>query len=710
MGTTAFRRDPMFEDEPLRDRSSDLLSRGEYADSVARLVVGVSEGSTSVVMAIVGPWGSGKTTLLNFVVERLDDSRLRVVKFNPWMVADLPSLVADFFATLLSALPTNEGKIRKSLASFAQAVSPAASFVQIPWVDLGKGLRAVARQLGGGGSSVQKRRVAKQLKKLNIQILVVLDDIDRLHAEELLMVFKLVRLVGRLPNVHYLLAYDEATVLGIIKETSLAANDISRARHYLEKMVQVRLDVPPAREAARTRYLNGLLESIYDRYEVKLEPADERRLSLAYHEHLHRGLREPRQIKRYCAQIDSHYPLVQGEVNFVDFALVTYLRVFHPAIADLLPSHKGELTGTDPFALAKPPDANASADRWRKRLTRAGVLEHELDRMLALLANLFPETGMTIGHTGFRYGGSKDQSIGSADYFDRYFNLGFGSDDFPDSMVREALGEVLATAPGWAWSELVKFLSTDAGLVLRKLRRLFREDKRDAELILPALCDLVEHVPHNLERLERPDVALQHMVSELLAQAAPDPARDFVEDLAHRSSVDFVVYATVWANNQLKDQGRAVSTSFHEIREAVTRLLVDELDLQATLAPQDTDGVPGLLDAWGKLDPASPRKEWLLKRLGANGVWEPADFAALLVPINNVTSSAPPYEYQELGNFHFGLLDELIGIESFIALIGDPATDPVYVVDAAASDDTSFDARRARALQALAHRASHPMS
>ena len=703
MDAIEIQRDTIFDDEPLRDRSSDLLSRGEYADRMVRLVLEVSQRPASTVMAIVGPWGSGKTTLLNFVLESLDDSQIRAVKFNPWMVTDLPSLIADFFATLLSALPTK--KVRKSLASFAQAVSPAASFVKIPGIDLRKGLRAVTRQLDGGGSNAQKRRVAKQLKKLNIPILVVLDDIDRLHAEELLMVFKLVRLVGRLPNVHYLLAYDEATVLGVIKETSLAANDMSRARHYLEKMVQVRLEVPPAREAARTRYLDGLLEGIYARYRVDLRSADEQRLSLAYFRYLHRGLREPRQIKRYCAQIEAHYPLVQAEVDFVDFALVTYLRVFHPAVADLLPINKGELTGNDLFAVTNPPDANASTDRWRKRLTRAGVPEHEIDRMLELLANLFPEVGKATGHTGFRYGGTKDRSVGSADYFDRYFNLGFGSDDFPDSKVGEALGEVLGVGPGPAWSEFVKFLSTDAGLVLRKLRRLIQDGNQSAELILPALCDIVEHVPENLDRIDRPKLALQHMVSELLAQAAPGSASDFIENLAHRSSVDFVVHATVWANNRQQEEGRTVAASFHEIRKAVTDLLVDELNKQATLAPRDTDGVHSLLNAWVKLDPNAPCKEWLLKQLGVHGVWEPADFAALLVPVLTHLGTGR----QELDHLDIELLEKLVGVETLTALIGDPATDPTYAANTPASD-TSFEARRALALRALAHQASNLLS
>ncbi len=46
---------------------------------------------------------------------------------------------------------------------------------------------------------------------------MILDDLDRLTAEELMQVFKLVRLVGRLPYVYYLLGYDEQTLVDLIK-------------------------------------------------------------------------------------------------------------------------------------------------------------------------------------------------------------------------------------------------------------------------------------------------------------------------------------------------------------------------------------------------------------------------------------------------------------------------------------------------------------
>ena len=455
---------PSFDDEPLRERSSDLLSRDDYAGRVAELVLQVSKDPTSTVFGIVGPWGSGKTTLLNFVRDRLSaDERLQVVEFNPWMLADLTALVADFLATLLSALPLNKRtRARKALTPYVRAVVPVAGLVGITGINASKVVEFVADRLDTRVSlSKQKQRVETILTKLDQPVLVVLDDIDRLQPDEMLMVFKLVRLVGRLPNIHYLLAYDETTVLDVIKQTGLAAPGTGRARRYLEKMVQVRLDVPPMREAAGRSFLEQLLGEVSKRHQFELNPLDRRWASL-YDGHLRRTLSEPRQIKRYIAQIQALYPLVHAEVDFFDFATVAYLRLAYPTVVELLPVYKAELTETDHRISARQPSSDEYTRRWRERLARVGVAETEIDRVLDLLARLFPPITETVGRTGDAgYARAGRQRAGSAEYFDRYFHLGLGPDDIPDAVVREAFDEALGQGPESAWSDMVDGLSNN---------------------------------------------------------------------------------------------------------------------------------------------------------------------------------------------------------------------------------------------------------
>ena len=50
------------------------------------------------------------------------------------------------------------------------------------------------------------------LRELNSPILVIVDDIDRLQVDELLVLLKVVRLLGRFPGVDFLLAYDEQKI------------------------------------------------------------------------------------------------------------------------------------------------------------------------------------------------------------------------------------------------------------------------------------------------------------------------------------------------------------------------------------------------------------------------------------------------------------------------------------------------------------------
>ncbi len=711
--TTEQRVEVVFDDEPLGDPASDRLCRGAYAKQVAEVLVQVSKRPESVVVGIVGPWGSGKTTLLNFVRDRLEtNQQMRIVEFNPWILSDLPSLVADFLATLLSALPTKDREtVRDAVAPYVRAVVPFAGILRIPGIDTGKAAEVIANRLEAETSlSEQKEKAEEILEKLDKPIIVVLDDIDRLHAEELLRVFKLVRLVGRLPNVYYLLAYDETTVLDVITQTGLAANNSSRARQYVEKMVQIRLQVPPMPEASGRILLSERLDRIGTRYGTRIRSIDWRRLSIFYEDRLRDTLRGPRQIKRYCDQIEAHYPTLQNEVDFVDFAILSYLRMTHPAVVNMLPLRKRELTATN-FTLEQLPSLSEHTKDWHEQLRTAGVAKEERGLVFDLLARLFYPVAVMMdrmGLSGYAREYAEGKHIGSAEYFDRYFQFGFGPDDIPDAVVKQGLQEVLGGTPGPAWTHMVEFLARSATPVVRKLRRLVRDEHLSAEGLLPFLCDIAEHVPPALDPLDRTAPVFNSMVAELLTEATTDSVQSFVEDLASRSSVRFVAGVTVWGKDSLADDGRIPSPSFNDICTAVADLVAAELDRQATVHPRNTDGVAVLLANWGTLNPSAPRKEWLFEQLGEAGTWAPADFAALLVPVHTVFTSGTPGSQQELGGFDFELTEETIGVQALTGLIGDPAMSPIYQVDEPPPKDVSFDARRARALQAIAYWDSSP--
>ena len=656
----------------------------------------------SAVLALVGPWGSGKTSLLNFVRNRLNECpRFQVVEFNPWMVADLPSLVADFFATLLSALHTDSNEsLRGKLASYAKAASPFASILNVSGINADRVFDFTAALLEGDQSlGARKQQVEEALENLQTPILVVLDDIDRLQPEELMLVFKLVRLVGRLPNVYYLLAYDEKTVLDVVAQTGLAPHNQTRARDYVEKVVQIRLDLPPVHAISGRRLLEELLSEILARYEIELGGSDEYRLWSVYQAHLITCLREPRQIKRFCGQIEAQYPLVQSEVDFVDFAVITYLRLFHPAVVDFMRTYKAELTGT-PRAFLDQPSLEEGADTWRKRLKSVGVVESELDGTLNLLAELFlPVPSVTYP---MRYPGSVKEydlrkRVGSPEYFDRYFHLGIGPDDLPDNIVSNALSELLGNGAGSAWAKLIDLMPTHAERILHKLRRFAPENKQAIEKLLPLICELDQHVETEIGSLSQPRFVLQYWVGELFTKATPRSPQSFVGKLAEGSSVQFLARACRIARELPSDQGAMPTGHFDEICEAISILVVSELETQAKVHPRETDGVISLLSDWKTFDPTASHREWLINQLETGG-WPASDFAALLALDGIGGAPVGPI----LGDPDFEFVNDLVGIETLADLIGDPVMDPNYRTAEPAKGDTSFEARRAKALRAIA--------
>ncbi len=176
-------------------------------------------------------------------------------------------------------------------------------------------------------------KVSKALQALKQPVLMVIDDVDRLQPDELLSLFKAVRLLGRLPYVHYLLAYDEQTVLDVLAHTPVGGGHPARALAFLEKIVTLRLDQPPTRpEQAAKLFADGLTAALAAS-DVVLTENQQRRLVDEQGELFAHALREPRAIFRFQAQLRAYLPLVgANEIDIVDFAVLTYLRVARPSV------------------------------------------------------------------------------------------------------------------------------------------------------------------------------------------------------------------------------------------------------------------------------------------------------------------------------------------------------------------------------------------
>jgi predicted KAP-like P-loop ATPase len=316
-------------DSPLCDPSDGADALG-YAPFAKDLAMALATGSPKdgLVVALYGSWGAGKSTMLNFVERELEKAPNppAVVRFNPWWFSGQEALVQFFFSELTRGLD-----LSPVLNDSKDALQQAAPLLRI----LGKALST----FGGGALTQLVDEISKEqplsktrselegaLKKLGKEILVIVDDIDRLAPDEIKQMFRLVKAVANFPNVTYLLAFDKRVVGEVCGE------------EYLAKIIQIAFEMPlPDRHSLRNM-LQRRLEKLLPKASQQLEG---REWDAAYEDDfrnvdgIRHFMRTPRDVVRLTNFLSLTYPSNE-DINAVDFITIETLRVNCPTVYDLI--------------------------------------------------------------------------------------------------------------------------------------------------------------------------------------------------------------------------------------------------------------------------------------------------------------------------------------------------------------------------------------
>lgn len=691
-------------DEPIASTESDRLGRADFAARMTQVLEHASKQGPSVVFGLPGPWGSGKTSVMRLVQREMSgDSSWRVVEFNPWEVSDLASLVLEFMLTVRSAVPeTRRGKrLRSVLARYTRKVAPLTSVLAFTGIDPSRAVGALADAVGGDDSLASVREeLTRQLAAHDQRILVLIDDVDRLQGDELALVLKLVRLVGRLPNLYYVLAYDEATVLDVLETTDVAKGQRPRALAYLDKIVQVRLDLPPVHPTRISALVDSALEQVVTQYSLVLSEADGTRLGRVYHYHLRAILREPRQVKRFFGQVDAMFPLVRDEVDFIDFLLITFLRTFFPQVHALLPRYKEELTGSgfDIGNRKAPPEERVKA--WRERVSSAlpGV---DLDVVLGILGEAFPPIGNALaGRSGGSGGLAEERRVGSSEYFDRYFHLGVAVDDVSDNEVKAALGEVARGIQGAATMRVVERVDQAAEPLFDKLARFAPTDPESSRRLLPWALELQARAPER-GLLGRSRIVASLWASEVLENADLTNPEEILALCVRRVGLEQVVAVTRRMVGRMRKAGQEPSSEQAMFASLVVGSIRDALE-RAKNSPLEAsiEEVGTLLYGWRDLVGADPVRAWLHGAVD-DAVWALEDVAALFVSVGRIVGT----NIVQLSGWEQESFDEMLGTDFALQRFQPPT--PLPEAHWHESVTATFEARRSHAIASLARLAQN---
>ncbi|MFH8251498.1 P-loop NTPase fold protein [Microbacterium sp. B2969] len=635
-----------FSDDPLPpDSDGGHLNRETFVESIVALLEKVGRQQNSSVLGLIGPWGSGKSSILNGIANRMrsterTERRWVITEFNPWYYQDLASLQSGFFRELSSSVPNNRSwrKFRQRVADLGDALAPLGSLGAVVGVDASGAIGGVSSLIRGGTSIESvKTAVESELRKADRPILVVIDDVDRLDPAELLLLFKLIRLAGRLKNVYYLLAYDEDTLLDALGRTGLIGADTPRrAIDYLEKIVQIRLDVPPLRGEQVSTWVDHEVEALAERHSVEIDSEFESRFSRAYFGHLRARLTTPRAIKRYFAQVDAFLSQVRGEVDFVDFLVLSWLRASEPLIYRGLIDNRSRLLGEFDWATLgsrnRGRDVDADHRYWRDFFSTARVDPSRTAGVAELVGLLFPRFAHEWSDTPQVFSGWKPGPgrISNPDYFDRFFALGVPEEDLSDRVVAEASRQILERRDGLERQIVEAAWPERANLVIGKLSLLWRPGDT---AVLPGLTWLARQFEKLPEHKEIADSRMRArwFGRDLYVGLDERNADAFIAGVGSDPKIlQFCAFLVDGAHLRREEQGEARASGSLPSEQRLGRLIAGAFEAQAAANPLDyPDDVWYLIRTWERLDSGAVQR-WADLRL-TQGDWPVLDLLARMV-------------------------------------------------------------------------------
>lgn len=464
-------------DRAIKSEKEDLLNRSGFAMELASSLSSWNEDD-SLVVSLYGNWGDGKTSTKNMLLEaivKIKGKNVEVLEFNPWQWTQGEKLSSSFFHELKRLLnkrkKTNQALIKKlekyseyleigkdvfgkvsndskDIGTVLSLVLAYTSFKTEGWISnflFGLGITSLAvTHLSWAINTITrllklnekthtledlKKELSDELRKNDKTFLVIIDDIDRLNPEETKQVFTLIKGNADFPKLIYLTMFQRDIV-----EKSLEINGIYSGRDYLEKIIQVGIDLPYVPEAGIHKILFSKLDEALSLH-GGLKHFEEARWRQLFNEGIASYFKNLRDVNRFLSsflfQLGSLYKQNELEVNFIDLVGIEILRLYEPEVYKTFFDNKEILTSSPSTGYTR----NGDEERKSKIIN---ILEKatmdKKEQVQQVLEVLFPNIRdawsnyhVTVSNEHF-----VNLQVCHPDRFNRYFSFFLTEKDFSE--------------------------------------------------------------------------------------------------------------------------------------------------------------------------------------------------------------------------------------------------------------------------------------
>lgn len=320
------------EDIPIDESSRDRLNRKPYAQDLVQRVVN-QKFNKSFSIGILGKWGTGKSSFLLLIQKEATQIKPNtiVVNFNAFYNHDAKDIIREFFTILSLELGVYSGALSNKIIKYRDYL------VNLIESGASKSIKELLDLISSEKEQSvfsQYDKVNSELKKLNKQILIFIDDLDRLRHTEIIEILKLIRNTGDFSNTVYFVAFDKDYITKSLEDHS-SFND----NKFIQKYFQYEFILPPIKiEILRQRFMELVSMRIKDTSVTEegtiINP--EKYVTSTLFDSQIQTMRDVTRLANiYCFE----YQRVSGEVDVNDFTKIMLLKSKYASVYELI-SHK----------------------------------------------------------------------------------------------------------------------------------------------------------------------------------------------------------------------------------------------------------------------------------------------------------------------------------------------------------------------------------
>ncbi len=509
---------------------NDAFYRLPFAKKIAETIT-KRDPQESIVIGISGAWGEGKTTVQDYIyseIKTIEPSCIQI-KFSQWRIQSDDDVFVNFFNEVKKEIDNSSdspndqeskendlpvkkqldsswrSKFTKKIKIFSKEDDPYHTSSERRWsqaavlgqkvqgIPVLENVGTVLKNVGENYTILtidkKKPRLIDALKDIKKRTIIYIDDIDRLEANEIRYVFRLVKSTCDFPNLTYILFFDRNAVVAALNSTANNSESNIDGERYLEKIIQIPFDLPKIQKENLEKFFFEQIDKVLKSIDIELAQEEHYRYKTNIKPILKYKIATPRSILLYVNVLSFGLNFLKSDVNIVDFMIVEALRLFYPNCYRLIKENPQFFIGIQLDSMYWFGQEGVKSQEYKSRLSAAMAQMDEFEKtdLDSLITNLFPSRLVPERNTSpitrlqdltfF-----KNKRIASLDYFERYFSystLNNTSDnDLENSLMSffhkndsKSIENMIEIQPG----RFVKFIhANESNFDLEKLAKLVK--------------------------------------------------------------------------------------------------------------------------------------------------------------------------------------------------------------------------------------------